>query len=42
MATKLIHNRIDLSTTDMKNGILFLNGEYWGMYVLLEKFTDDL
>ena len=41
IATKLIHNRIDLSTTDMKNGILFLNGEYWGMYVLLEKFTDD-
>ena len=40
-ATKTIHNRIDLSTTDMKNGILFLNGEYWGMYVILEKFTDD-
>ena len=40
-ATKLIHNRIDITTTDMKNGILFLNGEYFGMYVISEKFTDD-
>ena len=40
-ATKIIHNRIDLTTTDMKNGIVFLNGEYFGMYVITEKFTDD-
>jgi hypothetical protein len=25
----------------MKNGIVFLNGEYWGMYVISEKFTAD-
>ena len=41
ISTKIIKNRIDLSTTEMKNGIVFLNGEYWGMYVISEKFTDD-
>ena len=40
-ATKIIHNRIDLTTYDMKNGILFLNGEYFGMYIITEKFTDN-
>ena len=41
ISTKIIKKRIDLSTTEMKNGIVFLNGEYWGMYVISEKFTDD-
>ena len=40
-ATKTIRNRIDLTTMDMKNGIVFLNGEYFGMYIITEKFTDD-
>ena len=25
----------------MKNCVLFLNGEYWGMYTLMEKFSSD-
>ena len=41
IATKTLRKRIDLTTTEMKNGIVFLNGEYWGMYVISEKFTDD-
>ena len=40
-ATKTIHNRNDLSTMDMTNGIVFLNGEYFGMYIITEKFTDN-
>ena len=25
----------------MKNSVLFLNGEFWGMYVITEKFSDQ-
>ena len=40
-ATKTIHNRMDLATMDMKNGVVFLNGEYYGAYIITEKFTDN-
>ena len=40
-ATKIIRNRTDLTTADMKNVIVFLNGEYFGTYIMMEKFTDD-
>ena len=38
---KLIHDRKNQTTTEMKNCVLFLNGEYWGMYTLMEKFSSD-
>ena len=25
----------------MKESFLFLNGEFWGMYVITEKFSED-
>ena len=41
ISTETLKDRIDLTTTRMKDAILFLNGEYWGMYVITEKFTSD-
>ena len=41
LSLKLIHNRKLQATTDFKNCVLFLNGEYWGMYALMEKFSSD-
>jgi hypothetical protein len=40
-ATKLIHNRKLLSTIDMRNSVLFLNGEFWGLYFITEKFSEN-
>jgi hypothetical protein len=37
----ILYDRKNLSTTNMKPSILFLNGEYWGLYLLQEKLDDD-
>ena len=40
-ANKLLHERREYqSITDTKKCILFLNGEYWGFYVMIEKFSE--
>ena len=38
---RIIYKRNLVSTYDMKESFLFLNGEFWGMYVITEKFSDD-
>ena len=38
---KLIFNDEYQSITDSKKCILFINGEYWGFYILMEKFSED-
>ena len=35
----IIYKRKSITTSWMKNCILFLDGEYWGMYELMEKLT---
>ena len=37
----ILYDRKNLSTTNMKPSILFLNGEYWGLYLLQEKLDDE-
>ena len=36
----IFKGRKDLTSADMRISILFLNGEYWGLYVLQEKVDD--
>ena len=36
----LVHDRENLTTQDMKPCVLFLNGEYWGLYQITEKLSD--
>ena len=38
---RIIYKRNLASTYDMKECFLFLNGEFWGMYVIIEKFSDQ-
>ena len=38
---KIIHETKNQATLDMKESILFLNGELWGMYTITEKFSKD-
>ena len=38
---RIIYKRNLVSTYDMKESFLFLNGEFWGMYVITEKFSDN-
>ena len=38
---RLIKGRELQTTYAMKNSFLFLNGEFWGMYVITEKFSDQ-
>ena len=40
-STRLIKDRKLQSTYDLKNSVLFLNGEFWGMYVITEKFSNQ-
>ncbi|MDE5768681.1 MAG: CotH kinase family protein [Oscillospiraceae bacterium] len=40
IAHKIIKKE-NLTTMDMKPCVLFLNGEYWGLYEITEKFSDD-
>lgn len=39
-AQGLVHDRENLTTEDMKPCVVFLNGEYWGMYEMAEKLSD--
>ena len=40
-SNRLIHDRKLQSTTEMQNSVLFLNGEFWGMYVITEKYSNE-
>ena len=40
-AIEIINSRRDLATTNMKDAVLFLDGEYWGYYVIEEKIDDE-
>ena len=40
-STRLIKDRELQSTYNLRNGVMFLNGEFWGMYVITEKFSDE-
>ena len=40
-AIELVNSRINLATTNMKNAVLFLDGEYWGFYIIEEKIDDE-
>lgn len=40
-AIEIIESRKDLTTVNSKNAVLFLDGEYWGYYVIQEKMDDD-
>ena len=37
----LLHNVVDLDVMAYRPAILYLNGEYWGLYGLRESLTDD-
>ena len=40
-AIELLNPRRDLATTNQKNAVLFLDGEYWGYYLIQEKMDDE-
>ena len=40
-AIEIIESRKDLTTVRGKNAVLFLDGEYWGYYIIQEKMDDD-
>lgn len=40
-AQKLLTGRTNLTKQDMQACVLFLNGEYWGLYEMTEKLSDD-
>lgn len=39
-AQKLVAGRGNITTQDMKKCVVFLNGEYWGLYEITEKLSD--
>ncbi len=39
-AQKLVADRDDLTTQDMTSCVVFINGEYWGLYEMIEKLSD--
>ncbi len=39
-AQGLIRDRDTITTQNMKQCVVFLNGEYWGLYEMTEKFSD--
>ncbi len=39
-ANKLIADRTSLTKQDMEKCVVFLNGEYWGLYEITEKLSD--
>lgn len=39
-AQKLVYERDDITNQDMESCVVFLNGEYWGLYEMTEKFSD--
>ena len=38
---RIIHDRKLQTTFEQKESFLFLNGEFWGMYVITERFSDQ-
>ena len=40
-AIELVNSRSNLATSNMKNAVLFLDGEYWGYYLIQEKIDDE-
>ncbi|MDO5559368.1 MAG: CotH kinase family protein [Oscillospiraceae bacterium] len=40
-AQKLLSDREDIATLDMNKCVVFLDGEYWGLYEMTEKLSDD-
>ena len=40
-AIELINQRRDLATTNMRDAVLFLDGEYWGYYLIQEKMDNE-
>ena len=40
-AVDIFGSREGLVSANMKNSIVFLNGEYWGLYILQEKVNDN-
>ena len=41
IVNKLTFGREYQSITDTKKCILFINGEYWGFYIMMEKFSEN-
>ena len=41
VGNKLLYGREFQAISDTKKCILFLNGEYWGFYILIEKFSES-
>lgn len=39
-AQKLVYERDNITNQDMESCVVFLNGEYWGLYEMTEKFSD--
>lgn len=39
IARDIIGNRVNISTQQMKDAIVFLDGEYWGLYEIMEQFS---
>ena len=39
-ASKILFGREHHSISDTKKCIVFINGEYWGLYILMEKFSE--
>ncbi len=39
-AQKLVYERDNITNQDMKSCVVFLNGEYWGLYEMTEKLSD--
>ncbi len=39
-AQGLVRDRENITTQNMKQCVVFLNGEYWGLYEITEKFSD--
>ena len=41
LANKLLYGREYQSISTTKKCVLFLNGEYWGFYIMIEKFSEN-
>ena len=37
----ILYDRIKQGSIEMKESFLFINGEFWGMYVITEKYSED-
>ena len=40
-AIEIINSRRELATTNMRDAVLFLDGEYWGYYLIQEKMDNE-